>query len=299
MALNKKDKLLALFVGGVISVNAYAIHSTADLIEPEDLGTDIVYEIKEFDIASKLVGFSNLQPKKFEYGTDRYEVNQVSAEEDIIKFYSRVYGLDYEMVYDILYEKTDGFVNHDYLENLIIGESVVKGHVINCETLEEALLIAIRDIYYFHSKYGYGDEIYTGIEFVSNLTYEQQIGDISRILRIEPELTYAICKAESNFNSSMFNNKNNPSGIKFSYGWAVFPSKYAGFIEQAMEQVKYRERGVTSIAGIGAKHAPTNDSRNSNWVRNVTSIYKEALDYDANVFQGLYIPIEERKYRDL
>lgn len=205
-----------------------------------------------------------------------------TEEEKYIKLYTDIYGIDYQKVYNKLAEMTNDFTDENYLNQFIIGESKLKGLDVQCESKEMALLIAIRGMYMLPENYGFqSGELMTGLEYESELDNTHQIAYVSRVLGIDPALNYAICRAECGFNSEMFLTMNNPSGIRFDGEWARFPSRTAGFIEQACELLKYKIKGIDTIEGIGAKHAPTIDPANANWVSNVTMIYAEALErYD-------------------
>ncbi|MCI9233733.1 MAG: hypothetical protein HFH08_03945 [Bacilli bacterium] len=209
-------------------------------------------------------------------------------EKAYIQLYSDIFGLDYEKVYQILSNITGDFQNEAYIANYIIGDSSLKNRTVTCTSKEMAILIAVRNIYWSPEKYGYPyDDLKTGIEYVSDLGYSKQIAYLSNVLGVDPVLHYAICKLECNFNSPLFMNKHNPAGLRFTSGsYTAFPSATAGFIEQALELLKYQIDGRTSITSIGEKHAPTSDSANASWASSVTSIYHSAMKNYETLFGG-------------
>lgn len=200
-----------------------------------------------------------------------------TEEEQYIKLYSDIYSLDYNQVYELLSNMTSNFKDPSYLNNYIIGDSMMKGLFVQCTSKEEAILLIVRSLSQTPEKYGLKKgQLDTGIEYVSDLDYSHQIAYVSNVVGIDPALNYAICKTECGFTSSMFLNKHNPSGIKFSGSYASFPSSMAGFIEQALELLKYQLKGKTTIKEIGSIHAPISEPTNKGWVSSVTSIYNQA-----------------------
>lgn len=213
------------------------------------------------------------------------DIIEISEEERLIKYYCEVYSLDYNLVYNTLYNLTEGFQSENYINNNMIGTNLMKGKNINCDTKEFAILIAVRSIYYSSSNYGLSfNNINTGIEYYSDLSYEAQIAKASDVVGIDKLLAYSISRYETGFSSNLFKNKNNPAGIRFSAEWASFPSKQAGFIELALEVLKYNLNGKYTPAQIGVSYAPTSDPTNNGWVNNVTNIYSQALNFDHSVF---------------
>ena len=97
-------------------------------------------------------------------------------------------------------------------------------------------------------------------------------------------LMYAIIQTETGWSSDLFQNGNNPAGLRLPDGsWWHFDSKEEGFIEFALELVKYQLKGLRTIPEIGAVHAPTSDG-NDYWVSTVTSIYNSLLPKQAEIF---------------
>lgn len=223
------------------------------------------------------------------------ENERLTEERKLIQFYADVYGLDGEKVYQKLSELTNHFTEKNYVENNIIGDSIMKGQVVDCETKEKAILIAVRTLAYAPEKYGLEkSKLYTGKEYQSELDYTHQIAYVSNIVGVDPALNYAICRAECSFNSTMFLEKNNPSGIKYNGKYAIFPSTMAGFIDQALELLIHKMAGRTTIEAIGSIHASVEyDPINASWVSNVKGAYYEALQNYEQLFGD--IPIEKNK----
>lgn len=213
------------------------------------------------------------------------DVIDISEEEKLIKYYADVYCLDYDIVFKIISELTDNFTAESYLNNNVIGASTMKSKYINCNSKELAVLIAVRSIYYTPINYGYKfSDLSTGVQHTSNLSYEAMISKAADVVNVDKYLAYAICRYESNFNSNLFVNKNNPAGIRFSSEWEYFASKEAGFIELTLELLKYNMNGRTTISSIGQLYTPTSDPSNSSWVNKINYFYSVASSFDHSVF---------------
>lgn len=212
----------------------------------------------------------------------RDEEERLSEEKKYIEFYCAVYGLNYDNVYQALSEITNNFTDEAYINNFEIGTSILKGKYVQCNSKEMALLIAVRNIYYDPGRYNCSTEnLWTGVEFKTDVDYSHQIGYLSNVLCIDPVINWAICNAECSFKSPLFLNGHNPSGLNFGNGFEHFPSTTAGFIEQSLELVKHKRAGRTTISAIGAVHAPVYEDENGNlvnahWVPNVTGGYYTA-----------------------
>ena len=250
--------------------------------------------------------------KKLEEEMNLLEEERVKEEKIYIKLYSDIYGLDYEKVYQILSDITDNFKDENYINNYVIGESMMKNKYVTCTSKEMAILIAVRNLYLNSSLYNSSYEnLKIEKEYTTELSYSYQISYITNVLGLDSALSYAICKSECNFNSTMFRNKNNPGGIKFGDTFATFPNKTAGFIEQSLILLSYKISGRETIESIGKIYAPVptkkeNESEeearernlNSQWVSNVTSIYNSALNQYEELFGDVstisLLPQEEK-----
>lgn len=255
---------------------------------------DMMNELYESYMEERRIELEEQAKREAEEEKIRLEEERVQEEKAYTKLYCDIYGLDYEKVYQILSNITDDFKDEEYLSNYVIGDSMLKKRYIICDSKEMAFLIAIRNIYYDPSRYGYpNDDLRTGIEYISNLDYSHQISYVCNVVGIDAALSYAICESECSFNSPMFLNKNNPAGIKFDSGFATFPSKTAGFIEQSLVLLKYKIDGLTTIESIGYRYAPVDDPANSTWIPNVTSNYSKALANYDELFGNIEVePIE-------
>lgn len=214
---------------------------------------------------------------------------RVKEEKQYIEFYCAVYGLDFEKVYQILSDITNNFMDEEYLQYYKIGPSKMKNREVQCDSKEMAILIAVRNIYYTPDAYNYpNNDLRTGIEFETEIDYSHQIAYICNVLNLDPALHWAICNAECSFKSPLFLNSHNPAGLRFSSdGFTAFPSFTAGFIEEALELLKYKIDGKTTIESIGAIHAPLSDSTNSVWVPNVKGGYGYAIsNYNSLFVEG-------------
>lgn len=305
--LNKKTKktlknlvLTSTMLGTLVSVGNYA----KELVTSTTNKSDITYisehvntenktalkmqDHKTYDVVENNINLMpSLLTEEDKEVIEIIEEEQVMHEEEqkLIQHYADVYSLDYDIVYSIISEMTNEFTDEEYVNNNKIGQSTMKNKYVNCETKDTAMLIAVRNIYYNYSNYGYSfNEISTGVKHSSDLTYEQQIAKYADVVGVDKNLVYAITRLETGFDSNLFLNNHNPAGIIFNGKWASFPSFEAGFIEINLEILKYNLNGKHTIAEIGQSYAPTSDSRNSGWVSLVTSIYKQAEAMDASVF---------------
>lgn len=242
----------------------------------------------EESLDNLLIDYLERQKELEELERKRLQEQHIQEAKEYISFYTSIYGLDYEKVYQILSNLTDGFQSEAYLNQYIIGESTLKGRNVTCTSREMAILIAVRNIYYNAKAYGYlYDDLKNGEIFEPNLDYSHQIGYFSHLLGIEPALNWAICNTECGFNSVMFLERHNPAGIKFPHsGFASFPSFTAGFIEETLELLKYKIDGRTTIESIGNRYAPIYYDENGNaingdWIPDVTKEYNYATaNYD-------------------
>lgn len=207
-------------------------------------------------------------------GQDEY-----ASEEAYIKFYSDVYSMNYDLIYKVIYDMTDGFTNKDYVKNNIIGESTMKNKYIECDTKELAILIAVRNIFYYYEDYGFTEkELFVDYEYKSSYSHLEQLAIIGDLVGIDFYLAYALCSHETNaFTSNIFLTKNNPAGIIFSGEWAEFPSVYAGLIELSLEVLKYNMNGMKTPEEMHDTYAPKSDPLNANWANRITELYNLAV----------------------
>lgn len=275
-----------------IYINQDEPKSLNSLINEIKSSVPLYYEAKTYTVESEEIDYSALEIEKYK---------------ENIKFYTDIYNLDYEVVLSIISDLTDDFTNEDFVVNNLISNPTMKSKVVDFNNKDFSFLVEIRNIYFNYNKYGYTfDEVTkkenSGISYstdelaekgyeidyltiVEKLSYEEQIYNISNVIGVDPALVYAICRHESTFNSYQFNNNNNPSGIRFSYGFAIFPTLYSGFIDTALEMLKYELNGKTSISDIGNVYAPTSDPLNSGWVSGVTKYYNEAKEMYELLYQ--------------
>ena len=140
------------------------------------------------------------------------------------------------------------------------------------------------------------DGLYINNGYNSGTDFCKQISDICETLGIDRDLMYAVVNAETSFNSDLFNNINNPAGLRGVNGvdpWWVFANKEEGFIELGMELIKYYNKvGIDkldvspeAIAQIGNIHAPLSDG-NANWLTNVLNGLVYAKDNEQKLFGG-------------
>ena len=200
---------------------------------------------------------------------------------DIIKKYCDIYNLNYDLVYELLVNMTDNFSSDDFYEGRIDGIRC-KGEEVEADSNEELLIYAIRHIKQIPEDFDISiDDLYEDSGYVDNSDYFDEIKYYSRVFGLDECLVAAIVQSETGFDSDLFNDYNNPAGLKESRDeWWNFDNKAQGFIELCLEirkyysQIGYSHFEVNDdiIALIGDKHAPLSDN-NPYWVSNVISNY--------------------------
>ena len=200
---------------------------------------------------------------------------------DIIKKYCDIYNLNYDLVYELLANMTDNFSSDDFYEGRIDGIRC-KGEEVEADSNEELLIYAIRHIKQIPEDFDISiDDLYEDSGYVDNSDYFDEIKYYSRVFGLDECLVAAIVQSETGFDSDLFNDYNNPAGLKESKDeWWNFDNKAQGFIELCLEirkyysQIGYSHFEVNDdiIALIGDKHAPLSDN-NPYWVSNVISNY--------------------------
>lgn len=292
--LPKNAKKIVLSIGTLSLLGTMVLSISSSISIPRMiLEVPKIVEIEKTNIEKDITPIISVETLNLA----KEESQRVLEERKLIKLYSDIYSLDSQIVYQTLSELTDHFKDQNYVENHIIGDSMVKGHFIACETKEKAILIAVRTIAQNPEKFGlkYSDLVIDN-KYQSDMDYSHQIAYISNVVGVDPALNYAICRAECGFNSPMFLKKNNPSGLRFSNEYATFPSTMAGFIEQALELLKHQLSGRTTIEQIGNIHANVKyDPINASWVSNVKGAYYEAIK-DYEILFGSEELDKDRKY---
>ena len=211
---------------------------------------------------------------------------------DIIKKYCDIYNLNYDLVYELLANMTDNFSSDDFYEGRIDGIRC-KGEEVEADSNEELLIYAIRHIKQIPEDFDISiDDLYEDSGYVDNSDYFAEIKYYSRIFGLDECLVAAIVQSETGFDSDLFNDNNNPAGLKESKDkWWDFDNKAQGFIELCLEIRKYYSQIGYShfevdddiIALIGDKHAPLSDN-NPYWVSNVISNYHMYQDNYSDYF---------------
>lgn len=189
-----------------------------------------------------------------------------------VEKYCSIYQVDFNKTYQKLVELTNNFTSSDYLSGHIVGVTC-KGEDVYASSEEELILYFVRCVKQLPSQLGLdtgGLLVNTG--YVSSSDYASEIGYYNRLLGVDPLLSYAITQSETGWDSDLFLNANNPAGLRIDGHWWNFSSKEEGFIELALEILKYNRKGAYTIEEIGSIHAPLSDG-NENWIPNVTSVY--------------------------
>lgn len=225
-----------------------------------------------------------------------YEDEVVNDEEqeikEIIRKYCDIYNVNYDIVYDWLVNMTDNFSSDDFYEGRIDGIRC-KGADVEADSNEELLIYAIRHIKQLPEDFGLTKEdLYVDSNYVDSKDYFAEIKYYSRVFGLDECLIAAIVQSETGFDSDLFNNINNPAGLRVSKDeWWAFDNKAQGFIELCLEIRKYYSKIGYShfevnddiIALIGDEHAPKEDN-NIYWLGNVISNYHMYLEHYAEYF---------------
>ncbi len=211
---------------------------------------------------------------------------------EIIRKYCDIYNVNYDIVYDLLVNMTDNFSSDDFYEGRIDGIRC-KGADVEADSNEELLIYAIRHIKQLPEDFGLTKEdLYVDSNYVDSKDYFAEIKYYSRVFGLDECLIAAIVQSETGFDSDLFNNINNPAGLRASKDeWWAFDNKAQGFIELCLEIRKYYSKIGYShfevnddiIALIGDEHAPKEDN-NIYWLGNVISNYHMYVEHYAEYF---------------
>ena len=211
---------------------------------------------------------------------------------EIIRKYCDIYNVNYDIVYDLLVNMTDNFSSDDFYEGRIDGIRC-KGADVEADSNEELLIYAIRHIKQLPEDFGLTKEdLYVDSNFVDSKDYFAEIKYYSRVFGLDECLVAAIVQSETGFDSDLFNNINNPAGLRASKDeWWAFDNKAQGFIELCLEIRKYYSKIGYShfevnddiIALIGDEHAPKEDN-NIYWLGNVISNYHMYVEHYVEYF---------------
>ena len=218
-------------------------------------------------------------------------VDDVNRKE-LIKKICDIYQVNYDVVYKVIEKITENFSSIGYLEGKIDGVSC-KGEDVVAKTDEELFIYIIRVIKQDPSRWSIDtSNLYINNGYDSGDDYCNQIEYVSNVLGVDKHLMYAIVQSECGFDSQVFNELNNPGGIKNNDGnWWKFDTKEEGFLELGMEILKYyRWIGEPSsrldeetISKIRDIHAPLSDG-NIYWLSNVLSVLEYAQANSEELF---------------
>lgn len=200
-------------------------------------------------------------------------VEEANAERKMwVQKYCDIYQVDFAITYNRLLELTDNFTSKDYLNGHILGVTC-KGEEVYATNEEELILYYVRCVKQIPSQLGISpDGLYITNSYQSSTDYATIIGYYNNLLGADPLLSYAITQSETSWDSDLFLNSNNPAGLRIDGHWWQFSTKEEGFIELALEILKYNRKGAYTIEEIGEIHSKK-ELGNENWVPNVTAIY--------------------------
>lgn len=232
----------------------------------------------------------------YSHDEEETEVSEIKYNRaDIIKHLCDIYQVDYNVVYNKLKEITNNFTSDEYLDGCISGVTC-KGTDVHANNEEELLTYAVRAIKQIPERFGLDNSIRIHNGYNSGDDYYAQISDVCELLGLDRNLMYAIVRSETSFNSDLFENCNNPAGLRSVDGnsdWWRFETKEEGFLEFGMELLKYYRLigedpaniDAETISKIGAIHAPLSDGNNL-WLPNVLECLEYAQNNENELFGG-------------
>lgn len=301
----------AIIVGGVLVFTLLG----ANILNVSDKGARALDDIEIYgptysDSSNTLDGLTREAIDSFDYDKMIEQESLIQAEEDaveesyeeeiseremLIQNICNIYQLDYNIVYQNLVNLTNNFTSEDYLSGRIAGVTC-KGVSVEASTEEELLIYAIRCMKQLPGQMGLSSEgLYCRNGYDSGTNYYEQLNRVANVLGVDRCLLYAVVNAECSFDSDLFNNLNNPAGLKGSDGsWWRFDTKEEGFFELGMELLKYyRKIGMSpdnidseTLSKIRDIHAPLSDG-NEHWLPNVLDGLEYAKMHEAEMFGSL------------
>lgn len=243
------------------------------------------------------------------YVKDKIKNNIIEEEpiqKNLIKFFcEKVYGLNFEIVYNLACDLTNNFTSNEYLETLNPGFSTDNKKTNN---IEHGIITFVRHIYQKPKDFNLNKDDIIDTRFINDEkgNEESKVKYYCDIYGIDPVLTLAIQYQESyyggkKYSSNAYIKYNNPAGL-ISPGepnklWK-FPSPDAGIIEHIVQLKKnYIDYGLTTPEEIRDKYSPANaenDIYNLNryWVSGVNHFMKEIEksnilnDIDQNIYDN-------------
>ncbi len=255
----------------------------------EKLGTIISYQNLNASLTNEN---SELLPETVlsSLNTDEILMDENAERREWVKKYCDIYQVNFDIVYNKLVELTNNFTDTNYLNGYILGVTC-KGQEVYANSEEELILYFVRCVKQIPSQLGINSSnLYINNGYHSANDYAALIGYYNRLLGTDPILSYAIVQSETSWDSDLFLESNNPAGLRTDGKWWTFSTKEEGFIELALEILKYNRKGAYTIEEIGSIHAPIEDG-NINWIPNVTSVYNTVLT-DENLLTTLQGSIE-------
>lgn len=274
-------------VGGIVL--AVTIYGGTNLVRNISDSNDVIeastvyYQEKTTSSPSVLdyIDYSNLNEniKVEQLGNLITTISNTDMEESIqkqwVRNYCDIYQVNFNVVYNRLVELTNNFTSESYLNGYIPGVTCKKQPVY-AQSEEELILYFVRCAKQVPSQLGISTEnLYIKSDYHSSMAYGKSIGYYGNLLGVDPFLMYAIVQSETGWDSPLFLESNNPAGLRNEGKWWQFDTKEEGFIELALEILKYNRMGAFTIEEIGSIHAPTVDPLNANWVPNVTMTYQD------------------------
>ena len=199
-------------------------------------------------------------------------IDENKERKEWVQKYCDIYQVNFDVTYNRLVEITNNFTDSEYLNGHIPGVTC-KGVEVFASSEEELILYYVRCVKQKPLSLGISaDNLYIHNDYVSADDYASMIGYYNNLVGADPVLSYAITQAETSWNSDLFRDSNNPAGLRINGSWWRFDTKEEGFIELALEILKFNRMGAYTIEEIGAIHAPVEDN-NENWIPNVTDAY--------------------------
>ena len=157
---------------------------------------------------------------------DMSDVEIAPTEEELIAYYSNVYGIDFDKTYKIIYDLTKGFDNYAW-----DTFSLIDGQIYDRK--ENAIIAICNDIRNNPKNYELENLSEIKADVVENdISFEELVekhSELQNINKVIP-LTIAYAECGSDMNSSLYLRQNNCGGFRTKKGYMSFPSREAGVI---------------------------------------------------------------------
>ena len=182
--------------------------------------------LEAIGLGSKEVNATHLKVENIPIAYALKDVELDKSEEELIAYYSNVYGLNYDKTYEIIYNLTKGFDNYAWDTFSLLDGKIY-------DRKENAIIAICNDIR--HNPKNYGLESLNDIKedvVETDMSFEELVekhSDLQYINKVIPA-TIGHVECGSDMNSSLYRRQNNCGGFRTQSGYMSFPSREAGVI---------------------------------------------------------------------